>query len=176
MVNQRPTNSEFSISDFKDKVLCDVVEMDASHILLGRPWQFDVDFVHHYRKNTYSITKDGKTFTMKPLPNKKSEKECTMIIIGEKEMLKTLKESDMEPFTLISKPKDNIRSDQKEPIPNEVVKLLQKYKDVTTSDLPTSLPPIRDISHQIDLIPGSSLPNKAPYKMTQLQHAECWCF
>lgn len=99
-----------------------------------------------------------------------------MIIIGEKEMLKTLKESDMEPFTLISKPKDNIRSDQKEPIPNEVVKLLQKYKDVTTSDLPTSLPPIRDISHQIDLIPGSSLPNKAPYKMTQLQHAECWCF
>ena len=28
---------EFSLADFKDKVLCDVVEMDASHTLLGRP-------------------------------------------------------------------------------------------------------------------------------------------
>ena len=140
--------------------------MDASHILLGRPWQFDIDVLHHYRKNTYSITKDGKTFTMKPLPNKKSEKDPIVIIIGEKEMLKTLKESDMEPFILISKPKDNIRFDKKEPIPNEVIKLLQKYKDVTASDLPTSLPPIRDIIHQIDLILGSTLPNKAPYKMT----------
>ena len=28
---------EFSISDSKEKVLCDVVEMDASHIILGRP-------------------------------------------------------------------------------------------------------------------------------------------
>ena len=69
-------------------------------------------------------------------------------------------------------PKDNIRSDKKEPIPNEVKKPLQKYKDVTASDLPTSLPPIRDISHQIDLIPDSSLPNKTPYKMTPLQYAE----
>ena len=28
---------EFSLENFKDKVLCDVVEMDASHILLGSP-------------------------------------------------------------------------------------------------------------------------------------------
>ena len=61
---------------------------------------------------------------MKPLPDNKSEKEPTMIITGEKVMLKTLKESDMESFILISKPKDNISSNQKEPIPNEIVKLL----------------------------------------------------
>ena len=77
-------------------------------------------------------------------------------------MLKTLKEFDNEPFVLIPKPKDNTKTDKKEPIPNEVQKLLQKYKDIIASDLPTSLPPIRDISHQIDLILGSSLPNKAP--------------
>ncbi|XP_058184843.1 uncharacterized protein LOC131302299 [Rhododendron vialii] len=34
----------FSIgSHYKDKVWCDVVRMDACHILLGRPWQFDRD-------------------------------------------------------------------------------------------------------------------------------------
>ncbi|KAH6800862.1 hypothetical protein C2S52_001326 [Perilla frutescens var. hirtella] len=31
----------FSIGHFVDIVLCDVIPMEASHILLGRPWQFD---------------------------------------------------------------------------------------------------------------------------------------
>ena len=31
----------FSIGRYSDKVLCDVVPMHASHILLGRPWQYD---------------------------------------------------------------------------------------------------------------------------------------
>jgi len=32
---------EFSVGNYKDNVLCDVVPMEACHILLGRPWQFD---------------------------------------------------------------------------------------------------------------------------------------
>ncbi|MCR2848146.1 retropepsin-like aspartic protease, partial [Heyndrickxia coagulans] len=30
----------FSIGKYHDEVLCDVVPMYASHIILGRPWQF----------------------------------------------------------------------------------------------------------------------------------------
>ena len=29
------------LKDYKDEVSCDVVPMDACHILLGRPWQYD---------------------------------------------------------------------------------------------------------------------------------------
>jgi len=28
---------------YSDSILCDVVEMDACHLILGRPWHFDVD-------------------------------------------------------------------------------------------------------------------------------------
>ena len=34
----------FSIGKYKDEVLCDVVPMEATHVLLGRPWQFDRKF------------------------------------------------------------------------------------------------------------------------------------
>jgi hypothetical protein len=36
--------------------------------------------------------------------------------------------------------------------------------DVFAQDVPPGLPPIRGIEHQIDLIPGDSLPNHAPYR------------
>jgi hypothetical protein len=45
-----------------------------------------------------------------------------------------------------------------------VANLLQEYADVFPKDLPLGLPPLRGIEHQIDLIPGTQLPNRAPYR------------
>jgi hypothetical protein len=49
-------------------------------------------------------------------------------------------------------------------LPPAVANLLQEYMDIFPQDVPPSLPPIRGIEHQIDLIPGASLPNCAPYR------------
>ena len=57
----------FSIGKYVDEVLCDVVPMQASHILLGRPWQYDRKAIHDGVKNRYTIVKDGKTITLVPL-------------------------------------------------------------------------------------------------------------
>ena len=42
-----------------DKVLCDVVEMEACHLLLSRPWKFDNKIAHHGEKNVYAFYKIG---------------------------------------------------------------------------------------------------------------------
>ena len=57
----------FSIGRYKDEVLCDVVPMQAGHILLGRPWRFDRKVNHDGFKNRYSFVKDNKTITLVPL-------------------------------------------------------------------------------------------------------------
>ena len=49
-------------------------------------------------------------------------------------------------------------------VPPAITNLLQEYSDVFPKDLPAGLPPLRGIEHQIDLIPGASLPNRAPYR------------
>ncbi|GKV08470.1 hypothetical protein SLEP1_g20092 [Rubroshorea leprosula] len=60
----------FSIGNrYQDEVWCDVIPMDACHLLLGRPWQFDRKAIHDGHANTYSFVKDGvkvKLTSLKP--------------------------------------------------------------------------------------------------------------
>lgn len=41
--------------------------MQACHILLGRPWQFDRSAIHDGQKNVYKILKHGKSYSLSPL-------------------------------------------------------------------------------------------------------------
>ena len=44
--------------------MCDVLPMDACHLFLGRPWQYDRDVVHHGQSNIYSFKLKGKKLTL----------------------------------------------------------------------------------------------------------------
>jgi hypothetical protein len=57
----------FSIGDYHDEVDCDIIPMQACHLLLGRPWQFDVDSVHFGRSNKYSFIDKEKKVVLVPL-------------------------------------------------------------------------------------------------------------
>ncbi|XP_022019164.1 uncharacterized protein LOC110919194 [Helianthus annuus] len=53
-------------STFKDDVVCDVVPMDACHILLGRPWEYERNIEYNGRANTYSFLFGGVKITLVP--------------------------------------------------------------------------------------------------------------
>ena len=50
--------------------------------------------------------------------------------------------------------------------------MLKEYKDIVAKDIPDGLPPMRSISHCMDLIPGASFPNKATYRLTPTENEE----
>ena len=54
----------------------------------------------------------------------------------------------------------------------EIQEMLSQYSDIMVDDLPNELPPRRNINHQSDFIPGSSLPNKEAYRLTPQENEE----
>jgi hypothetical protein len=56
----------FSIGTYHDYTDCDVVPMQACSLLLGCPWEFDTDAIHHGRRNKYTLVHNRKKFTLLP--------------------------------------------------------------------------------------------------------------
>jgi len=60
--------------------------MEASHLLLGRPWQYDRDIVHNGVTNKFSFVHKGKKVTFKPLsPSEVCEDQIKMRVKREQE-------------------------------------------------------------------------------------------
>ena len=87
-------------------------------------------------------------------------------------MLQEVKKEDELLFSLIGKPNVISTSTNLDDFPAEVRILLDDYADIIVDELPNSLPPVRSISHHIELIPGASLPNKESYRLTPQENEE----
>jgi hypothetical protein len=75
-------------------------------------------------------------------------------------------------FVVVRKPIVILTSTSMDDFPKEVHELLDNFADIVVDELPNSFPPIRSISHHIDLIPGESIPNKATYRLTPRENEE----
>ncbi|RDX87172.1 hypothetical protein CR513_31395, partial [Mucuna pruriens] len=60
----------FSIENYKDEVLCDVVLMEVGNIPLGRPWQLDFKVTHNGYTNCLSFIYNELKITLTPLSPK----------------------------------------------------------------------------------------------------------
>ncbi|XP_059075243.1 uncharacterized protein LOC131875202 [Cryptomeria japonica] len=153
---------QFKIESYRDEVLCDIIPMDACHVLLGRPCKFDRRDVHDGRANTYTLTKDGVLHKLKPL-KEVEENVCSngrICFVDGRIFLEGMKHEPVC-FALILR----VDKEHSEEVLVEVSSLLNEFQDIVSDNVPKGLPPVRKISHRIDLILGASLPNKATHKM-----------
>ncbi|XP_024195614.1 uncharacterized protein LOC112198723 [Rosa chinensis] len=146
---------------YKDEVLCDIINMDACHILFGRPWQYDVDVTYKGRDNVMMFMWNSHKIAMAPVSQfersdvEKGESFLTLST-SEFEMEEAFKESEVICPVVIK----GLLTAEKEDIviPKEVQNMLREF-ELISDELPNELPHIRDIQHQIDLVPGASLLN-----------------
>ena len=175
----------FSIGDsYHDKIYCDIVPMDACHLLLGRPWEFDRRVLHDGFLNTYTFKFQNRTFTLKPAPPTPLASippapltpipsspipPSPLLLLNKKPFEAALREEKIV-YVLTMTPSSSPSLEQ-EPSPEFQI-LLKEFSDVFPSDLPPGLPPLRDIQHQIDFVPDANLPNRSHYHMSPSEHEE----
>ena len=169
-VNSRCLISFSLGKNYQDELWCDVVPMDACHILLGRPWMYDRRVMHNGYLNTYSFTKNGKKITLNPMspselhkikPQKSQTQSDLLLTCGEP----LLKASQHE-FEALKEWILQVQEEPETPLPSHPIAkvIMNQFSHLFPEEIPSGLPPKRDIQHHIDLIPGSILPNKPAYR------------
>ncbi|XP_020693469.2 uncharacterized protein LOC110107535, partial [Dendrobium catenatum] len=156
---------------YASEVVCDVIDMDVCHIILGRPWQFDVSATHDCRANTYTFDWKGKSIRL--LPNVQGtdcvteKNKSNSLVVSGNQLLRAWRDST-QILALVVKEQAYINDPHA--IPESVKALLKQFQDIGPEHLPAELPPMRNIQHQIDLTPGASLPNLPHYKLSPAEH------
>ena len=90
----------------------------------------------------------------------------TVLLMSGKEILNEVKKKEDTHFIVVRKPKIVLTSLRIDDLPEEIQELLGEFADIVVDELPCLLPPIRSISHHIDIIREANLPNKATYRLT----------
>jgi len=57
-------------------------------------------------------------------------------------------------------------------VPVEFSVMLEEFWDIMSDEIPNQLPPIREVQHAIDMIPGSTLPNLPHYRISPTENEE----
>ncbi|XP_010497066.1 PREDICTED: uncharacterized protein LOC104774099 [Camelina sativa] len=153
-----------SIGKYQDEIMCDILLMDASHILLGRPWQSDRQVVHDGFTNRHTFEHNGRKTTLIPMtPHKVYLDQLSMKqrTAKQTEPIDNKGKSKVSHNSLLFVYKETLAcsTNPKPVLPSEIELVLQDYKDVFPEDNPIGLPSIRGIEHQIDFVPGAALPN-----------------
>ena len=127
---------QFSIGHkYSDEVWCEVIPMDACHVLLGRPWQYDRQTKHDGFKNTYSFRKDGVNITLAPLDTRKTGTEA--LVLTKSAFMDFNKHSTPPLMYALVVAKQNETHDT---TPSEVKLLLEEFKEVFPNEIPAGLP------------------------------------
>ncbi|CAA7043943.1 unnamed protein product [Microthlaspi erraticum] len=131
-----------SIGNYKDEILCDILPMDAGHIILGRPWQSDRRVIHDGFTNRYTLLHEGRKTTLIPLsPQEVYEDQLQLagkevkppkpknFLVKPKQVKRSLNLN--KPFLLFIYKEHLIGLTHTPPeIPSELAQLLQDFSDV----------------------------------------------
>jgi hypothetical protein len=96
--------------------------MDVYHLLLGRPWKYDINVIHDGRKNTYTLEKNGRAHMLLLIEDKKVKEETsnTILLMSGKEILDEYKKSEEMQFDVVIKPRVILTSTSIDDLPEEV--------------------------------------------------------
>ncbi|RVW70926.1 Retrovirus-related Pol polyprotein from transposon 297 [Vitis vinifera] len=133
------------------------------------------EFKHDGYENTYALIHNGRKKILCPMkevpPIKKSDENAQPKKVLTMCQFENESKETKVIFALMARKVEEFKEQDKE-YPANARKILDDFSDLWPAELPNELPPMRDVQHAIDLIPGASLPNLPAYRMNPTEHAE----
>ena len=114
------------------------------------------------KKNSFeSKKKEGKT---KDEIRPRETKEKNVSLVARTSEVRHALYSKRPIFVLLYKGAYLITNELNPSLPSVFVELLQEFEDMFPEEMPSGLPPIRGIEHQIEFMPGAIIPNRPAYR------------
>jgi Reverse transcriptase (RNA-dependent DNA polymerase)/RNase H-like domain found in reverse transcriptase/Integrase zinc binding domain/Retroviral aspartyl protease/Chromo (CHRromatin Organisation MOdifier) domain len=183
-------NVDLTIGEYVDKLDIKVLELAAYDVILGMPWLEKYNPSIDYKFKRVTIFSNGTVTNLKSTPQQQNKNasfysrshqsrqlnnsttaaaaaSIKLYTISSKQIRKQYSKIESAFIAIINSNNHcellsiNTNNDH-----NDKHVLLQQYSDVFPSDLPSGLPPRRNIDHKIEVLPGSEPPSRATYKMS----------
>ncbi|XP_059436104.1 uncharacterized protein LOC132169032 [Corylus avellana] len=136
----------------------------------GTETLFDVDAQQQGRANVYTIFRDGRKITFQPLQeveNSTHSKGKPVLLSTGSKYIEEVKEAQ----DIIALVTEGTPGSISQEVPEIMRLMLEEFQDIMSKEMPEGLPPMRDILHYIDLVPGASLSNLPHYRMSLKENA-----
>jgi hypothetical protein len=140
--------------------------MSPQHIVNESHQKTEVNLEHENERvaRRETITSVSESHLATPRVAHQSERVNSLVLLATKEDMREFREDPTAmPLVLMYKGEILVSNDMTH-LPFGVSSVLQDFGDVFPEEVPAGLPPLHGIEHQIDFIPGATLPNHAPYR------------
>lgn len=161
-------SASLTLSTYTCKLDLMTIPLSGFDIILGMPWLEEANPVVNWRAKTVTIEHESQPHVLSA--------EVSTHLLSEVELRRSVRRNQVESVSLIYANDDSCRADPPSRAAEANVvadeadelrrKVMHEFRDVFPDDLPAGLPPARDVDHRIELVPGSSPPNRPTYRMS----------
>ncbi len=173
-------NSRRGSHDHCEKMSFDVADLQGYDAILGKPWLDKHNPAVDWKSHIVTLQNRGYTVTLKQSFSKKLQQQSDLTseaakaiksgLLSAKQMQRLMRKKKGTFFVAFIQELQELNavrpSESSQPQPESAKVILTEFSDVFPSDLPSSLPPSREIDHVIDVIPGSHPPSKPTYPLS----------
>ena len=134
---------------YVDEVVCYVVEMDACHLIMDRPWHYDVDATYRCKNNVYVFFKNDRKIVLGPIKegsipkaSKLGGKPSLLIVNNEDEFDRECKDlKQVYAVVLIDGEQKKVAE-----IPEAIQPLIKEFEELFLEELLVGFPLMHDIA------------------------------
>lgn len=184
---QQAKRIPIQINTYQDHQRFMVLPLEGNDVILGMTWLRRVNPKINWRRelvklwhrnrshtlpiitnSTSSPTLQATELSSPPSPKQQQQQEkCVCETINAKGLRKLIKRRQVETLILASvMVKETSKEKRREDLETCTREIMSEYKDVFPDDLPSALPPKREIDHKIELMPGSEPTHRGIYRMS----------